>query len=121
MNDRELARALSYARLSAGAALLAAPQLATRVWTGETATSGMKLQARSVGARDLALAAGTLRTLARGESPSAWLAASAAADAGDALGILSAFRSLSPARRMLFLATAGGAAALGARLSGRMR
>ncbi|CAN5657347.1 hypothetical protein BH24ACT26_BH24ACT26_22980 [soil metagenome] len=121
MDDRELARWLSYARLGIGAGLVLMPRLATKVWTGEVATPGMRLGARSVGARDMALAVGTLNALSDGGSPGPWLQAGAVADAGDALGALSAFGSLPSGRRLPLLASSLGAIALGVRLAGRLR
>jgi hypothetical protein len=120
VDDRELAKWLGYTRLGIGTALVLAPRLAFKLWTGETATPGTRLTARSVGARDIALAAGTLKALSEGTSPERWLLAGAAADAGDALGALSAFGSLPRARRLPLLASSVAAVAAGVRLARRL-
>ena len=119
VDDRALARSLALARMGIGAAFLASPRGLVSTWTGERADDGAALAGRSLGGRDLALGAGLLAALTRGDAR-AWLAAGAAADAFDALGSLSALRSTGRARHLLFLSTASAAAVIGSRLARRL-
>ena len=121
MDDKELARLLGAARACFGAIALVAPGLATRVWTGPGSdTFGARVLARGLGARDLAIGMGTLVALEDDEAVSKWLQASAIADVGDVLGLLTSFGQLPRWRRWATLATAGGAAYVGFRLSGEL-
>jgi hypothetical protein len=117
VDERGLVRGLCAGRLAIGAALVVAPGRSAQVWTGAPADAPLRLAARSVGGRDVALALGTLVALHSDAPLAAWLKAGATADASDAVGTLATFRSLPAARRWLFLASALGAAGLGLRLA----
>ena len=110
-SDEDLARALGWVRLLAGALLFFAPRFGTRAWTGEReegATTQMAV--RGMGIRDAALGAGLLIALERGAPARGWLEAGAMADAGDALGTLTSWRDLGRPRGFFwFLAEVGGA------------
>ncbi len=118
MNDRELAQALSLLRLCAGFALFVAPKRGVRLWLGEAQpTPGLLAAARSVGARDMAIAIGTLVALDKETEVRGWLEAGVMADAADAISVLATWRHLSPARRLLFFFSASGSTFLGMRLA----
>lgn len=121
MDERDQARLLAAVRTAIGIAFVLAPRRAGRVWTGgDASTVTAKLAARSLGARDLALGVGTLRALDGSAPARGWLEAGAIADASDALGIVTSWGRLPPARRLLFLASASGAAYLGFKLAGTL-
>lgn len=109
-------RWLGILRVAAGAAFLLAPRRAASVWTGTTGGDALALVVRGFGGRDVVLGLGTLWALARDRETAPWLLAGAAADATDALGMLTS-GSPSPARRFAFFTTAAGAAVVGVRLA----
>lgn len=77
MDERKLARVFGWVSLGLGLTLLTAPAQTVRlIGMGERPGLGYLL-----GARDLVLAAGLLRS----ESPARWLRARAISDAGDAM------------------------------------
>jgi hypothetical protein len=118
MNDRELAQALSLGRLSAGFLLFVAPKRAVRAWLGDSEPSPSAcVAARSLGARDMAIAIGTLIALDKETEVRGWLEAGVMADAADGVGVLAAWRHVPPLRRILLLCTSGGATVLGMRLA----
>jgi hypothetical protein len=119
MDDRATVGLLEVGRMAAGSALLLAPRLAVRVWTGRAARPLDRMVARSLGGRDLALALGTLSALGRRRPLVPWLLAGALADASDTLGTLSGYPQLTRGRRGVLLASSCGAAALGLRLAFR--
>lgn len=106
---------LAAARGVVGLALLVAPGTVGRGWLGDVATDRrVRMALRGLGARDLALAAGTLQALDQGTSVRPWAAMSAVGDASDALGAVLAWPTLGTRRVLLTVLTAGPAAALGA-------
>lgn len=118
MDDRELLRRLSFVRLAIGVSLFAAPRLAVKVWTGESSDSAaLVLAARGLGAREVALAAGTLAAMESGGPVRRWVEAAVIADAADAVSALGRLPSLAPIRRMGQLVGAGGGALLGAKIA----
>ncbi|MGH2736418.1 MAG: hypothetical protein ACRDKZ_12625 [Actinomycetota bacterium] len=121
MDDRELAQVLSIGRLGIGLALFVAPSRALRAWTGDEDPSfGARMAARGLGARDMAIAIGTLVALdARGSGGAVrgWIEAGVMADASDTVGALVQWRDLPRLRRLLALFTSGGAVILGLRLA----
>jgi hypothetical protein len=112
---RRGAVAVAAGRVAIGVVALAAPPVVGRPWVGEAArTPEGKVLARALGGRDLALGLGALATLnSQDGSARPWLGLAAAADACDTLATLVAWRRL-PASKWLVLATAAGAAAVGA-------
>jgi len=113
MAQLALARFTATARLLIGGGFLVAPGLAMRPWIGDAAAHpSARLLARAVGARDVALALGTLGAARRG-ALRPWLAAALLADATD-LALTVAQRDRLPARGRLVSAIAGAGVALGA-------
>jgi len=118
MDDRDLLRRLSFMRLAIGISLFAAPRLAVKVWTGESNDSpALVLAARGLGAREVALAAGTLAAMENGGAARRWVEAAVIADAADALSVLGRLPGMAPIQRMGQLVGAGGAAILGIRIA----
>lgn len=73
-------------RVVIGAALMLAPAWAGRRWIGRDAESpAVTVFTRALGARDLALGAGALAALARGQSVRPWALGALIADATDAV------------------------------------
>jgi hypothetical protein len=98
-----------------------APKWATRKWIGESSDSAAGLMsARGLGGRDLAIGFGTLWALQKGEPVRAWVQAGAISDATDALAVMSSFGRLPKLRRLVYLGSALGAAALGFYLAGEL-
>ena len=115
MDHRSVARITAAGRVAIGTALLVAPQVVTRGWTGPTgALPGAKLLGRGLGVRDLMLGLGVINALDRGDPRAQdWVRASALADVGDAVATVLAFRHLPKASRFGVLALATGAAVAG--------
>lgn len=116
MNDRDLARLLGWTRIGLGVAAALMPATFARVWTGAASTFQMNMATRGLAVRDVALGAGILATLDRGTSRP-WFLASAAADAGDAVGTLSSMRDLGLVRSVGLLGLEVGAAVVGLALA----
>jgi hypothetical protein len=115
VTPRQGAAMLAVGRAALGVAVLAAPERVTGGWLGPDHASHPVVQdlARSLGARDVALAIATLRTLDDPVASSHVQAACAAVDTVDALATILARKAL-PAKGVLgTLAVAGGAAAAG--------
>lgn len=104
LDSRESARYMSLARFGIGVALLLFPRRCARGWLGEGAAAwqGTSVAMRAVGARDVAIAVGTMTALEDGGDVSAWLRAAATSDAGDTAAILLAFRNLRGLRRWVW-------------------
>jgi hypothetical protein len=117
VRDADIARFTAACRIAIGAGLLAAPGLAARLWVGGHAReTSARLFARAVGARDIAIGAGTLIALADGAPARRWLQAGLLADAADLGATLAAGRELPRETRALAGSIAGGATLLGLRL-----
>ena len=111
--------AVAAGRVALGLTALAWPSVPARPWVGGSADDlAVRVFARALGARDLALGLGALTALARtAEEPgsaSAWVAAGALSDALDVAASLASWRELPRATRWLVAASAGGAALVGA-------
>jgi hypothetical protein len=114
VNPREIARLMSIGRVAVGAGLLLAPRLAAPAWAGNRGiTAPARLFARAMGARDIALGAGALAALSRGEPVGGWLRVTVLADATDALATWLERGELPPISRGVYL-IGGGAAVAGA-------
>ncbi len=111
VDPKAVALALGVIRVGVGATLLLTPRLAQRVWLGP-GRSAPRL-ARALAVRDLVVGGLALRSLARDEGMSAWLRASAVADAGDVAGHLLAGPRLPFGRRVVWAGSAAAAAAAG--------
>ncbi|HEY6625092.1 MAG TPA: hypothetical protein VIX85_14740 [Acidimicrobiales bacterium] len=109
---RRLAQAIAWGRVAIGGTALVGPLALGRLWVGESVdTTPIKLLARALGARDLALGVGTLRALSRSdEEARPWVALAGASDAVDALVTLVAFARLPPRTRWAVLGASAGAA-----------
>jgi hypothetical protein len=119
MDARSLARLQALGRLGLGAGLTLAPGLFAGSWVGGVADrrEGQAL-AIAAGARDVAIAAGTLRALGGRRGASAWIRAGLLADAADAYATWRARDSLPALAVPGVLAIAGGSTLLGLWLQG---
>lgn len=118
MDDRDTARMLGWARVAIGGFLFLMPRKAARIWTGrEQADFPNNMMVRGLGARDVIIGVGLATALESGRSASAWLQASAAADASDALGTLTSAGELGRLRALGLLTLEVGAAILGLSLA----
>jgi len=117
MTARTLARLQAAGRAALGAGLAAAPGLVAGAWVGAPADRrpGQAL-AIGLGARDVALALGTLRALSARRGARPWLRAGIAADLGDLVATLRARDELPPLAVPVVAAVAGGSVLLGAYL-----
>jgi hypothetical protein len=124
---RLLATGLSLNRIGFGLAHLLAPGGAGRGWIGRAARDpATQVFVRGHGARDVALGAGALAALARGETAQAcgWMSAQALADGADVVATVVARPRLPSSGFLFALAMAGGStavAAASAALLGRAR
>lgn len=82
---QNLVRGLAVGRIVFGAAMVAAPRLAVEGWIGSRAAkqSGTHTVTQGFGARDVALGAGALQALARGQDARDWVALAALGDVAD--------------------------------------
>lgn len=116
---RQGAMAVAAGRVALGLTALARPAVPARPWVGAAADDlPIRVLARALGARDLALglgAAAQLRqTTSRPASAGGWVAAGALSDALDVCVTLALWRELPPRGRWTVLASAGIAALIGA-------
>ncbi|MBC3189937.1 hypothetical protein H7X46_02525 [Pseudonocardia sp. C8] len=112
---RRAAGAWAGLRVGLGLAALAAPRAAGRFWVGPVAeTPGGAVLGRALGARDLALGAGTLHAVRSGAPLRTWVVTAGCADALDALVTAGARPALPPGRRDLVVAASAGSAVLAA-------
>jgi hypothetical protein len=110
-------RLLAMVRIGLGVGFVLAPGPLLRVWLGRGAASpAVKLTARCLGGRDIALGLGTLLALRHGAPLRGWLEAGMLADSCDAAATLAAFPSLPKLGALGAVASAATAAALGRRL-----
>lgn len=126
--SKALATGLSISRALFGATYLVRPQQARSNWIGRAAREpGAQVMIRSQGIRDVALGAGALAAVARGDSPELrrWMMAHIAADLADLVVTWAARDDLPTRRSRLAMAVAaistivGGAAAATTRPSAR--
>jgi hypothetical protein len=122
MNPRDLALSQARGRIAVGAALVLIPGLA-RLWIGPDARRpAVKLLARALGVRDLALGAAGLLALRDGDST--WtqraFAAQAVADAVDLAALVAAGSALPPMKRISGGLLAAGSAAVAAAYAARL-
>ena len=99
MDEREMARLLAVARVNVGASLFLFPGLAGAMWVGRDARSaGVRAFSRGFGVRDAVIGLGLALALENGADDDIrrWLLFGAAADAGDLVGTLAAWRRLPP-------------------------
>lgn len=116
---RRAAGALAAARALLGVTALVLPQLPAVPWVGagEARRTSVRLLARTLGGRDLALGLGALLVLTHDGEARRFVEAGALADGCDAAATLVAFKELPKTGRWLVLASTIGAAAAGALLA----
>jgi hypothetical protein len=114
---RTLARLQAAGRLVAGGGLALAPGVVAGAWTGGVADKrDGQVLAIGLGARDVAIALGTLRALGSRRGAGVWLRAGLVADAADLAATLRARDALPPHAVAAVAAIAGGSVLLGAYL-----
>jgi hypothetical protein len=119
----DLARCVAAVRAAAGVGFVAAPRRLGGVLVGSHAQDpGARLFIAAFGARDVLLAAGTLRALQAKQEQQAkwWMASCAAADAFDTAATIRSFARLPPRRRVLTLVVSAVPAAIGGWLASRL-
>ncbi len=108
MEPRDLALSNARGRMAIGAALVLAPRLAGPMWIGREANSrAVKVLARGLGARDVALGLGTAVALDRGGPVRGWLEGAALADAVDLVSALLAGDAIPAGKRRGVVLVAG--------------
>jgi hypothetical protein len=106
---RKIGLAVGGGRFAIGCAALADPVAAIRLLGVDTATASRAAWlARMCAARDAALGAGTISSVASRRGQTSWLLAGAVADAGDAAAFALAVRSGRMDRTRGYLAVASG-------------
>lgn len=114
MEDRDLARLLAWTRIGIGAATALMPSMVVRMWAGRSQPSfPTNMLAKGLGVRELALGIGLLNALENDGHVKPWLLASAAADAGDAVGTLGSWSELGTLRALGLLVVEVGASVVG--------
>ncbi len=110
-----LGRGLGVVRCAIGLSALVAPTLPARPWVGEheAKRSAVRLFARTLGGRDLALGLGAMLAPNTRRGLSSWVTLGALADAGDFLATVLAFKQLPRWSRWLILSITLGAAVVG--------
>jgi hypothetical protein len=104
-------------RMAFGAGLVAVPERIARGWIGEDAKRpAVKVAVRAIGARDIALAAGTLTHARDPGSVRPWLLAAIACDCADLAATFTAGDVLPPRARAGTALLAGASALTGALL-----
>jgi hypothetical protein len=102
-------------RILFGVAALVAPGTAGRILAGDGgAAPDARAFLRGMGGREIGLGLGLLAMIRANGPVRPWLVAALLADSSDIAGIAGAWRHMAPSKRLLGLATAGGAAAIGA-------
>lgn len=111
MNSRAMLTTLAAGRLAIGALLVAKPQGPVGAgWVGEEAQRpATALLFRSVGARDMALALGTLAAQRSGSPLKPWLLGATLADTVDLLATFAAGSAVPKAGKAAIVLLAGGA------------
>src|SRR4051794_41478967 len=114
---RTLAAALAVNRAAFGLSYLVRPEQARTSWIGRAARlPGARVMIRSQGVRDVALGAGALRALARGDARElrAWVAGHAVCDLADLVATWMARDDLPARRGRMAMAVAGASTVVGA-------
>ncbi|MDT5221875.1 MAG: hypothetical protein QOF15_3980 [Mycobacterium sp.] len=102
-------------RILFGVAALAVPATAGRVLAGDGgAAPDAQAFLRGMGGREIGLGLGLLAMIRANGPVRPWLIAALIADTSDIAGIAGAWQHMAPSKRLLGLATAGGAALMGA-------
>ena len=121
MEPQTIARVIAVGRVAIGAALVVVPGRVGAGWIGDVSERpGTQVALAAVGARDVALGAGTALAAGGKGGAKAWLLASAGSDVVDLLATLRHREALSPAAVIGVGALAGGSAAAGLWLASRL-
>ena len=108
MEARDLALLNARGRMAIGASLVLAPRLIGPMWIGDGGDRPVvKLLARALGARDLALGLGVAVALDRGAPVRGWLEGAALADGMDLFATLLAGDSIPQGKRRTVALVAG--------------
>ena len=112
---RRAAQAIAWGRVAIGTTALVAPMAVVVPWVGAATDSAnaasIRLLARTLGGRDLALGVGGLRALSHSEDEARpWVALSGVSDAVDALATMAAFAWLPRRTRWPILVASLGSA-----------
>ena len=111
MQARDFALSHARSRMAFGAALIVAPGTSARLWIGDDARRpGVKVIARALGIRDIALGLGIAIALDRGAPVRGWFEAAALSDSVDFVATLLARGSIPDGGRRAVAAIAGSAA-----------
>lgn len=107
---RRYARLLSYGRIGLGVTAVLAPRLPSAPWVGdaEARRPAVRLLARSLGARDIALGLGPVLAMRHDAPARGWMEAGGLADAGDLFATLVSWRSLPRRSRHALMAIIAG-------------
>ena len=110
---RRYARLLALGRIGLGIAAFLAPRLPSAPWVGggEAQRRSVKLMARALGARDIALGVGPVLALRHDTPVRGWVEAGGLADAGDLVATLLGWSSLPRRTRYVMLGIIAGSAA----------
>jgi hypothetical protein len=122
VDARAIALQQAVGRAVVGTALAVAPGVAGRGWIGAAAASpGTQAITTAMGARDLAIALGALRSIRAGSGVRPWLLAGALADGADLVATLRARGAIPPAAAVGVAALAAGSTAVGLWLARELR
>ena len=110
---RALARLVGAGRVAVGVTALVSPVAVTEPWIGSLARApGVRVFARAMGGRDIALGIGTLRAVTRpGDEARTWVALGGVADTVDLLATAFSFAKLPRRRWAILVVTAAAAVA----------
>lgn len=110
---RTLTAALAVSRLVFGAGLIIVPERLGSRWLGDDSRRApVKIAIRAVGARDVALSAGTLGSLRKGNDVRLWLAGAIVSDMCDVFATLATPGGALPGNARWGTAVLGGGSAL---------
>jgi len=114
MHPRTLARVQALGRVTFGAGLAVAPGAVAGAWVGGPGERpGGRVLAVAMGARDLAIGLGVLRSLGSSHGASAWIRAGVLADTADLVATLRERDELPTVAVPVVAAMAAGSVALG--------
>jgi hypothetical protein len=109
---RQMAASVAWIRVGIGAVGMVAPTLVARPWIGADASrKTVKVFARAMAVRDLALGLGVIIAMRHDAPVRGWVEGGGLADTGDVIATLLAFGSLPRLSRWLVVASASGGAA----------
>jgi hypothetical protein len=122
VDARTAATGFALGRALIGAALVATPSKASEGWIGpEADLPTTQVVTRALGARDLAIAVGTLAAVRGDADPTGWLVAGVVSDTVDLGATLAAGDALPPTGRYGVAALAAGAVVTGLALLRALR